>query len=136
MTRGGPRHLHFHLCNNALMAVRWEIEYPMLHIDGDLVVWTIKNVGDEDATSGLSLGTVSIQALKVSDSPVDGTPYVNAITLDRDVAAGTAHHMSYPLTWTGQEPGTYKVMVSHHDDLYAETNFVKTLYGVERAFGA
>ena len=117
------------------MAVRWEIEYPMLRIDGDLVVWTIKNVGDEDATSGSSLGTVSIQAVAVSDSPVDGTPYVNAITLDRDVAVGTAHAMSYPLTWTGQQPGTYKVMVAHHDDLYAETSYVKTLYGVENAFG-
>jgi hypothetical protein len=117
------------------MAVRWEIEYPMLHIDGDLVVWTVKNVGDEDATSGSSLGTVSIQAVKVSDSPVDGTPFVNAITLDRDVAIGTAHAMSYPLTWTGQQPGTYKVMVSHHDDVYAETTYVKTLYGIERPFG-
>ena len=134
-TRRPPPLALLDLCNNARVAVRWEIEYPMLHIDGDLVVWTIKNVGDEDATSGSSLGTVSIQAVKVSDTPVDGTPYVNAITLDRDVAIGTAHAMSYPLTWTGQQPGTYKVMVSHHDDVYAETIYVKTLYGIERGFG-
>lgn len=116
------------------MTVRWEIEYPMLRIEGDLVAWTIKNIGDEDATSGSSLGTVSICAVKVSDSPVDGTPFVNAITLDRDVAVGTAHAMSYPLTWTGQEPGTYQVRVTHHDDVWSETNYRKTLYGVERAF--
>ncbi|HUP73887.1 MAG TPA: hypothetical protein VM282_12680 [Acidimicrobiales bacterium] len=65
------------------MAVRWEIEYPALRIDGDLVVWTMKNVGDEDATSGSSLGTVNISRRQVDDTLVDTTPYTNAITLDR-----------------------------------------------------
>jgi hypothetical protein len=114
--------------------VRWEIEYPMLRIDGELVVWTMKNVGDDDATPGSPLGTVSIYRIQVSDTPVDTTPYTNAITLDRDVAAGTAHPMSYPLTWTGQEPGTYRVTVAPHDDVWAELDFVKTIYGVERPY--
>lgn len=117
------------------MTVRWEIEHSVLRIDGEYVVWTIKNVGDEDAPSGSSLGTVSIRAIEVSNSPVDGTPYVNPITLDRDVPPGTAHAMSYPLTWTGQDVGTYRITVMHHDDLWAETDFVKTLYGIERAYG-
>jgi hypothetical protein len=42
--------------------------------------------------------------------------------------------MSYPLTWTGQEPGTYRVTVTHHDDLWAEIEYHKTLYGVEGGF--
>jgi hypothetical protein len=113
------------------MTVRWEFEYPSLRIDGDLVVWTLKNVGDEDATPGTSLGTVSISRRPVSDSPVDTTPYTNAITLDRDVAVGTAHPMSYPLTWVGQEVGTYEVTVAPHDDVWAALIYGKTLYGVE-----
>ena len=115
------------------MTVRWEIEYPALRIDGDLVVWTMKNVGDEDAASGSSLGTVSIARRQVSDTPVDTTPYTNAITLDRDVAAGTLHAMSYPLTWTGQEPDAYVVTVMPHDDVAAELYYAKTIYGVESA---
>ncbi|HUP73888.1 MAG TPA: hypothetical protein VM282_12685 [Acidimicrobiales bacterium] len=42
--------------------------------------------------------------------------------------------MSYPLTWTGQEPGTYRVMVMPHDDVYAELDYVKTIYGVEPSY--
>jgi hypothetical protein len=114
--------------------VRWEIEYPMLRIDGDIVVWTIKNVGDDDAPSGSSLGTVSICRLQSSDTPVDTTPFTNEITLDRDVAAGTAHAMSYPLTWTGQEPGNYRVTVTPHDDAWADLDFLKTIYGVEHGY--
>jgi len=112
--------------------VRWEIEYPGLRIDGELAVWTMKNVGDDDAPSGSPLGTVSICALQTTDAPVDTTPWTNAITLDRDVAAGTAHSMSYPITWTGQEVGTYRVTVMPHEDVYAETDYRRTLYGVER----
>ncbi|MEO5839549.1 MAG: hypothetical protein ABIQ73_01455 [Acidimicrobiales bacterium] len=115
------------------MAVRWEFEYPSLRIDGDLVVWTFKNVGDEDAPSGADLGTVTISRRAVSNSTVDTTPYTNAITLDRDVAAGTAHPMSYPLTWVSQEVGTYQVTVAPHDDVWAELVYAKTLYGVETA---
>ncbi|MEO8697987.1 MAG: hypothetical protein ABI658_31090 [Acidimicrobiales bacterium] len=113
------------------MAVRWEFEYPSLRIDGDLVVWTLKNVGDEDATSGSSLGTVSISRRPVAESPVDTTPYTNDVTLDRDVTAGTAHPMSYPLTWIGQETGAYQVTVAPHDDVWAELVYLKTLYGIE-----
>lgn len=115
------------------MAVRWEIDYA-LRIDGDVVVWTMKNVSDEDAASGSSLGTVSIARRQVDDTPVDTTPYTNALTLDRDVAAGTAHAMSYPLSWTGQEPGGYRVTVMPHDDVYSELDYVKTLYGVEHSY--
>jgi hypothetical protein len=114
------------------MAVRWEIEYSALRIDGDLVVWTLKNASDEDAPSGSPLGTVTISRRQVSDTPVDTAPYTNALTLDRDVAAGTAHPMSYPLTWTGQEPGAYEVIVQPHDDHYAQLDFEKTPYGIER----
>ena len=113
------------------MTVRWEFEHQYLRIDGDYVVWTFKNVGDEDAASGAPLGTVTISGVQATDSPVDTTPYTNAITLDRDVAAGTAHPMSYPLTWTGQEVGTYRVVVMPHDDVYAELRYRRTLYGVE-----
>ena len=115
--------------------VRWEIEYPMLRIDGELVVWTMKNVGDDDAPSGSSLGTVSIYRLQINETPVDSTPYTNQITLERDVAAGTAHAMSYALTWTGQEPGTYRVTVAPHDDGWAQLDYDKTLYSGEIARG-
>ena len=113
--------------------VRWEIEYPALRIDGDLVVWTMKNVGADEATSGLSLGTVSIYRLPEASATVDSTAYTNEITLDRDVAAGTAHPMSYPLTWTGQETGNYRVTVTPHDDVYAQLDYRKTESGVESA---
>ena len=113
------------------MAVWWEIEHSALRIEGDLVVWTLKNVGDEDATPGSSLGTVSISR-RGDPALVDTTPYTNALTLDRDVAAGTAHPMSYPLTWTGQEVGAYEVIVTPRDDHWAQLDFEKTSYGIER----
>ena len=39
--------------------------------------------------------------------------------------------MSYPLTWTGQEVGTYRIVVMPHDDVRAELRYRHTLYGVE-----
>ena len=113
------------------MTVRWEIEHHHLRIDGDYATWTFKNVGDEDAPSGSSLGSVTIVGVPNATSNIDPTPYVNAITLDRDVAAGTGHPMSYPLSWTGQEVGSYRIVVMPHDDVYSELRFRRTLYGVE-----
>ena len=115
-----------------VMPVRWEIEHQYLRIEGDYATWTFKNVGDEDAASGSPLGYVTINHDLVSDSQVvDTTPYTNAITLDRDVAAGTAHAMSYPLSWTGQEVGKYRITVMPHDDVYVELRYRRTLYSVE-----
>ena len=113
------------------MPVRWEFEHSYLQINGDLAVWTFKNVGDEDAPSGSPLGYVTINHDVVSGSQVDTTPYTNAITLDRDVAAGTAHAMSYPLSWTGQEVGNYRIVVMPYEDVYVELRYRRTLYGVE-----
>ncbi|MBA2282691.1 MAG: hypothetical protein H0W25_15890 [Acidimicrobiia bacterium] len=111
--------------------VRWEIVQPGLRIDGDDVVWAIRNTSDEeDAPAGLALGTVSIWRRQEANSVIDSTPYTNEITLDRDVAAGTAHPMSYPLTWQGQESGAYTVLVTHHDDLTADLLYRKTEWEV------
>jgi hypothetical protein len=115
------------------MTIRWEIEYPHLRLHGDQVVWTMKNAGDEDAPVGSSLGSVTIWRLPEENSIVDSTPYTNSITLDREVVAGTAHPMSYPLTWTGQEVGTYRVVVAPHDDVWSQLDYRKTLYEVEYA---
>jgi hypothetical protein len=113
------------------MAVRWEIEHSFVRIEGDYAVWTFKNVGDEDAPSGSSLGSVTISHDVTTEGRVETTPYTNAITLDRDVAAGTAHPMSYPLSWTGQEVGNYRITIMPHDDVYSELRYRRTLYGVE-----
>lgn len=113
------------------MPVRWEIEHSYLRIDGDLATWTMKNVGDEDAPAGSSLGYVTINHDVVEGGHVETTPYTNEITLDRDVAAGTAHAMSYPLSWTGQEVGNYRITVMPHDDVCTELRYRRTLYGVE-----
>ena len=113
------------------MTVRWEIEPHYLRIEGDYATWSFKNASDEDAPSGSSLGTVTIVGVPGPNSNIDPTPYVNAITLDRDVAAGTAHAMSYPLSWTGQEVGSYRIIVMPHDDVSAELLYRRTLYGIE-----
>jgi hypothetical protein len=113
------------------MTVRWEFEPHYLRIEGDYATWTLKNAGDEDAPSGSSLGTVTIVGVPGPNSNIEPTPYVNAITLDRDVAAGTAHPMSYPLSWTGQEVGSYRIVVMPHDDVYTELRYRRTHYGVE-----
>ncbi len=110
--------------------VRWEIEYPGLRLDGDQVAWTMKNVSDEEATSGSPLGKVTIHRRQIGEAPiVDTTPFTNDITLDRDVAGGTAHPMTYPLTWAGQEAGSYTVSVMPHSDVYAEMAYGVDGYG-------
>jgi hypothetical protein len=117
------RSLQHLLCDNSAMRngeVWWEIEHNHIRLDDNYASWDIKNTSDTaTAEVGDSLGTVTIVQRP------DGTPYTNEITLDREVEPGTGHHLTYPLTWDGQEEGSYSVKVIHHDapEVWAELRY-------------
>ena len=113
------------------MPVHWEVEYPGMQLHENEVVWTMKNAGDETAHAGSHCGEISIwHQPEGPDSHVDTTPWTNALTIDRDVDAGTAHTMTYPLLWTGQQHGRYTAAITLGDGVSAEIYFEVTLYGV------
>lgn len=117
------------------MPVHWEIEYPGMQLHGSQVTWTMKNVGDEAAQSGTGCGEIAIwQHPQDENSHVDSTPWTNALALSRDVPAGTAHTMTYPVAWTGQQQGTYTAMITVGEGVTAEIYFNVTLYGIEPAY--
>jgi hypothetical protein len=118
------------------MLVQWELEYPGMALHAPAVTWTMKNVGDETALSGSGCGEITIAQHAVPDNPhIDTTPWTNPLTLDRDVAPGTAHTMSYPVEWTGQNHGTYTAMITVGEGVTAEIYFEATPYGIAPAYG-
>jgi hypothetical protein len=117
------------------MSVVWELEYPGMELHGSDVTWTMKNVGDETAHSGTGCGEITIwQHSEGENSHVDTTPWTNPLTLDRDVAPHTAHTMTYPVAWEGQQHGTYTAMIKPSEGVTAEIYFQATLYGITHPY--
>jgi hypothetical protein len=112
------------------MSVHWQVEYPHLQLHGQEVVWTMKNAGDEPAHAGTHVGDISITRRPGHDDEhIDPTPWVNPLTLDRDVAPQTAHTMHFPVTWAGQQPGSYVVKVTLGDGVEVELYIAIDIYG-------
>jgi hypothetical protein len=118
------------------MSVHWEIEYPSMQLHGSKVGWTMKNVGDETAHSGTGCGEITIWQHPGTDqeAQVDTTPWVNPLSLDRDVEPNTAHTMTYPLEWTGQQHGTYSAKIDLTGGASSEIYFKATTWGITSAY--
>jgi hypothetical protein len=117
------------------MTARWEFEHDGLRLDGPMVDWTMKNVGDEAAHPGDSCGEISIwRHAAEGQPPVDTTPWTTPLSVDRLVEPQTAHTMTHPVTWEGQEHGQYIAQVTLHDNVMWEIYFNSTLYGVEHSY--
>ena len=116
------------------MSISWEIEHQGMELHGAEVSWTLKNIGDETAHAGSHCGEISIWQHPDANNPdVDTTPWTNQLTVDRDVEPNTAHTMTYPIAWTGQQHGSYVARITIEPQSMAEIYFVVTQYGIERA---
>src|ERR1700709_204221 len=105
------------------MTAQWEFEHDGLRLDGHMVDWTMKNVGDEAAQQGDTCGEISIWRRPLDDTPVDSTPRTNALTVDRVVEPQTAHTMTHAVSWDGQEHGHYVARVTLDNGAMSEIYF-------------
>lgn len=117
------------------MSVHWELELPGLALHGHEVTWTMKNVGDETAHAGSTIGEISIAQRADEHNPgVDTTPWTNPLMLHRDIEPHTAETMTYPVAWDGQPHGNYVAAITLGEGVSAEIYFGVGLYGVEPSY--
>ena len=93
------------------MGFDWEIPYPGLRVEERQAAWTINNIGDDVAPSGTEIGTATITSRPGPKALTPVATITNPLSIDRDVEGHTSHPMTYPLSWSGQEPGSYTLTV-------------------------
>jgi hypothetical protein len=96
--------------------VKFEFEHPALRLEGEDLVWTIVNRGDEANQPGAEIDTLQIARRQVDtgygqQTSVDTTPWQHEIPVDAVVEPGTAHSARFNLDWPGREDGSYEVQV-------------------------
>jgi hypothetical protein len=111
--------------------VKFEFENPPLQLDGEDLVWTIVNRGDEPNEPGVEIDTLQIARRSVDTgwgghTAVDTTPWQHNIPVDAVVEPGTAHSARFHLDWPGREDGAYEARVwlqQNAHEVYAEMYF-------------
>jgi hypothetical protein len=117
------------------MSVHWELELPGLALQGHEVTWTMKNVGDETAHAGSTIGEMSIAQRADENNPgVDTTPWTHPLLLHRDIEPHTAETMTFPVAWDGQPHGNYVAVMTLGDNVSAEAYFIVDMYGVQHPY--
>jgi len=113
------------------MTEKWEVEYPGIQLHGHEIVWTMKNASQEPAHAHSQVGEISIWLHPDPHSPdLQSTPWTNPLIIDRDVPAETAHTMTYPVQWTGQQQGMYTAKITLGPEVSAEIYFRVTEWGI------
>jgi hypothetical protein len=115
------------------MGVMWELDGNELRVEPDdsVIAWNFKNVGDEPASAGSEVCTVTVW------KQPDGVPWTRSVTLPvaDDVEPQSGVPLSATLTWDGQEPGDYRVRIDFNNhEAMSETMFHINRFGTLERF--
>jgi hypothetical protein len=115
------------------MGVKWELEDHELRIDpaDGVAAWNFKNVGDERASAGSEVCTVTVWKRP------DGVPWTRSVTIPGPDAVEPESGVPLwaTLAWDGQEPGDYGVRIDfNNNEAMSETTFHVNRFGTVEQF--